>query len=74
MVSVEIYKWVEREKERDTVIKNKVLRTSVVVQWLRGCTFNASNAEGTGSIPGWGTKILRARWHGQKQQLKPTKF
>ena len=28
--------------------------TSLVVQWLKLCT---SNAEGVGSIPGWGTKI-----------------
>ena len=33
------------------------------VQWLRLC---ASNARGTSSIPGWGTKILQASWHGQK--------
>ena len=31
--------------------------TSLVVQWLRLC---ASNAGGTGLIPGWGTKIPHA--------------
>ena len=29
------------------------------VQWLR---FRASNAEASGSIPGWGTKIPHATW------------
>ena len=32
---------------------------SLVVQWLRFC---ASNSEGAGSIPGWGTRILLAMW------------
>ena len=30
-----------------------------MVQWLRHCTFTA---EGTGSVPGQGTKILQAVW------------
>ena len=34
--------------------------TSLVVQWLRLCT---STAEGTVSIPGWGTKIPHAMQH-----------
>ena len=34
-----------------------------MVQWLR---LHASNGGGTGSIPGWGTKIPHATWHGQK--------
>ena len=37
--------------------------TSLAVQWL---VLRASNAGGTGSIPGWGTRIPRAAWHGQK--------
>ena len=40
---------------------------SLVVQWLRLC---ASTAGGTGSIPGQGTKILHAEWHGQKFKKK----
>ena len=36
--------------------------------WLRLCTFNA---EGLGSIPGWGTKMPHAVWHSQKQTNKP---
>ena len=36
---------------------------SLAVQWLGLGTFTA---EGPGSIPGWGTKILQAKWHGQK--------
>ena len=44
--------------------------TSLAVQWLRLC---ASTAGGTGSIPGRGTKIPHATWHGQKIKkiLKP---
>ena len=36
---------------------------SLVVQQLRLC---APNAGHTGLIPGWGTKILHAPWHGKK--------
>ena len=43
-----------------------------MVQWLR---LHASNAGAPGSIPGWGTKIPQAMWHGQRnpqtQNLKP---
>ena len=39
-------------------------RTSLAVQWLRLC---ASTAEGAGLIPGQGSKILHAAWHGQKK-------
>ena len=31
----------------------------LMVQWLRLC---ASNAEGTGSILGWGTEMTHATW------------
>ena len=41
-------------------------RISLVVQWLK---LQASNAEGTGSIPGRGTKIPHATWHGQKIKI-----
>ena len=41
--------------------------TSLVVQWLRLCT---PNARDTGSIPGWGTKILYVV--GQKKEKKKT--
>ena len=43
------------------------LGTFLVVQWLRSW---ASTAWGIGSIPGWGTKILHAMQHDQKQILK----
>ena len=43
--------------------KNKICGTSLVVQWLRLCT---SNAGGTGSFPGSGTKIPHASWYGEK--------
>ena len=36
---------------------------SLAVQWLGLCAFTA---EGTGSIPGWGTKIPQATWGSQK--------
>ena len=39
--------------------------TTLVVQWLR---FHASIAGGTALIPGWGTKITYATWHGQKNK------
>ena len=38
-----------------------------MVQWLRLC---ASNAEGTDSIPGWGTKIPHAVWYSKKKKKK----
>ena len=40
--------------------------TSLVVHWLR---LWASNAEGTGSIPGWGNKIPHARKKERKKKL-----
>ena len=41
--------------------------TSLVVQQLR---LQASTAGGTGSIPGWGIKILHASQHGQNNKKK----
>ena len=38
---------------------------SPVVQWL---ALHAFTAEGPGSIPGQGTKIPQAAWHGQKKK------
>ena len=40
---------------------------SLVVQWLGLCAFTA---EGQGSVPGQGTKIPQAKWHGQKKKKK----
>ena len=37
---------------------------SLVVQWLGLCAFTA---KGLGSIPGQGTKMPEAAWHGQKK-------
>ena len=42
-------------------------RISLAVQWLGLCT---STAEGPGSTPGWGSKILQAAGHGQKNTNK----
>ena len=44
----------------------KTLGSSLVVQWLGLCF----TAEGLGSIPGPGTKIPQAMWHGQKIKEK----
>ena len=44
-----------------------IIRTSLVVQWLRLCT---SITGGMGSIPCWGTKIPHAAQHGQKKNRK----
>ena len=38
------------------------IETSLVVQWVR---LHASNTGGKGLIPGWGTMIPHAAWHGQ---------
>ena len=39
--------------------------TSLAVQWLG---LHASTAGGVGSIPGQGTEIPQAAWHGQKSK------
>ena len=38
-----------------------------MIQWLGLCAFTA---EGAGSIPGQGTKILQAVWCGKKKKEK----
>ena len=43
------------------------IRTSIADQWLR---IHAFTAGGTGSIPGWGTKILSAMQNGQKKKKR----
>ena len=49
----------------DTAIKHTIGGMSLMVQWLGLC---ASTAGGVGSIPGQGTKILKAMQHGQKKK------
>ena len=44
---------------------------SLAVQWLGLCVFTA---EAAGSIPGEGTKIPQAVWHGQKKKIIPRTF
>ena len=46
-------------------IKMFLSGNSLVVQWLGLLAFTA---EGTGSIPGQGTKIPQDAWHGQKKK------
>ena len=43
--------------------------TALVVQWLR---LHAFTAEGVGSKPGRGTKILQAPWRGQNKNKQTT--
>ena len=44
-------------QERNAIFKMTVLGTSLAIQWLRLC---ASTAEGMGSVPRWGARILLA--------------
>ena len=57
-------------KKTKTLIQRNICRTSLVVQWLR---LYAPNAEGMGPIPGQGSKIPHAIWHGQKKSPQKTK-
>ena len=45
-----------------TIVNNTVLRTSLAVQWLR---LHASNAKGSGLIPGQETKLTLGSRHGK---------
>ena len=51
------------DKSRKTT-KKVTMGTSLAVQWLR---LHTPNAGDTDSIPGQGTKILHAAWHGPKK-------
>ena len=57
-----------RRRVKVSKYNKKSLGNSVLVQWLG---LQASTAEGTGLIPGWGTKIPHATWHGQKKSPCP---
>ena len=46
------------------ILVKMIPETSLVVQWLG---LYASTARGTGLIPGQGTKIPQATWHGQSK-------
>ena len=50
-----------------TPLLKSISGDSLAVQCLELC---ALTAEGPGSIPGGGTKILEATWHGQKKTKK----
>ena len=45
----------------------RTIGTCLVVQWLK---VHAPNAGGTTSVPGWGTKILHAKWYSLKKKKK----
>ena len=51
-------------------IRKLMLGAPLVVQRLRLCT---SNEGGTGSIPGRGTRIPHAKWHGKKKKKEGRK-
>ena len=51
-------------------MKSKISWTSLAVQWLR---LHASNAGGTGLIPGREAKIPHAAWRGQKKKKRKEK-
>ena len=46
-------------------LKPSPMKTSMAVPWLG---FHTSTVGFTGSIPGWGTKILCAAWYGQRSK------
>ena len=48
--------------------KNFSQGNSLAVQWLGPCAFTAMDL---GSIPGWGTKILQAKWRSQNTTPPP---
>ena len=50
--------------------KKKIGGNSLLVQWLELCTFTA---EGPGSIPGGGSRILQAACIGQETQTNNNK-
>ena len=60
-----------KKKKRGRKKNNKRIKVNIenflVVQWLGLCT---STAEGLGSIPVEGTKILQATWHSKHKFLK----
>ena len=58
-------KFSNNSESKNLVIKILFWGTSLAVQWLR---LHTSSAGGVGSIPGRGTKVPNATWHGQKKK------
>ena len=56
---------------RPIPVRNHILKSSLVVQWLRLCP---SSTGGAGLIPGWRTKIPHAVLWGQKKKIKESHF
>ena len=52
----------KKKKNHNSTLQNIIDVGISLVQWLRLYSFKA---RGTGLIPGWGTKIPHASWHGQ---------
>lgn len=49
----------------DTPFKIRSPGTSLTVQWSR---LRTSSADGSGSIPGWGTKTPQVTWYSPKKK------
>ena len=57
---------------RPIPVRNHILKSSLVVQWLRLCP---SSTGGAGLIPGWRTKIPHAvLWGQKKKKIKESHF
>ena len=59
--------WKEYASSLKLLAQEVLPRNSLAVLWSGLHTFTA---KGLGSIPGWGTKITQAAWHGQKEVFK----
>ena len=57
----------KQEEKWNKVMILKIIENSLAVQWLE---LHASTAGDMDLIPGWGTKIPQAAWHGQKKKKK----
>ena len=55
--------WTESQRSQDS---NTSLGNLLAVQWLG---LSTSSARAAGSIPGSGTKITHAMWHGQNIKI-----
>ena len=61
----------EELMKKESFNQKETLGNSLAVQWLG---LHASTAGGKGLIPGRGTKISQATWHGQKKPLNEKKY
>ena len=68
-----MHKWINKVWPVHTMEYFSTMRRNaeLVVQWLGLC---ALAAEGPGSVPGPGPRILQVRWYGQKNKKKGMKY